>query len=138
MCHRISRQFKGKMRISFAGGAGISIATSCLRRASGPSPWPPPSSSPAATTGCTRWWRRWSPWPISPFRHGYAGHLRYEQRQPHRCPPRQAYQAPAQPQERQAGALDGLLHRTPCKGCPIEQDIPEYMELCNRDCTARP
>ena len=66
MCHRISRQFQGKMRISFAGGAEYFNCESCLPQASGPSPWPPPSSSPADTTACTRWWRRWSPWPTVP------------------------------------------------------------------------
>ena len=68
MCNRISRQFGGKMRISFAGGAeffncdklvdvggGSSTVTSCSPPVSGPSRLPRPFSSPADTTGCTRW-----------------------------------------------------------------------------------
>ena len=63
MCHRISRQFGGRMRISFAGGAEY---FNCLPPVSGPSPWPPPSSSPAATTACCKWWRRWRLCPTAP------------------------------------------------------------------------
>ena len=66
MCHRISRQFKGKMRISFAGGAEYFNCDKLFAAGIGPSPWPPPSSSPAATTVSIRWWRRWSPWSTSP------------------------------------------------------------------------
>ena len=47
----------------------------------------------------------------------------------HGLPPRQAHQAPAQPQsDKKVPWLDCFT--APCKGgCPIEQDIPEYMEL---------
>ena len=113
MCHRISRQFKGKMRISFAGGAEyfncdklfaagiwpITVATTILK--------------PGGYNRLHQMVEKVEPMAYqSLLRHGHPGHLPDVRRQSHRCSPRQAHQAPAQPQERQAGALDGLLHRS--------------------------
>ena len=100
MCHRISRQFQGKMRISFAGGAEyfncdklfaagiwpITVATTILKP--GRLQPPAPDGGEGGAHGLP-----------SLQRHGYPGHLRVVRRQPYRCPPRQAHQAPAQPQE---------------------------------------
>ena len=98
-----------------------------LTRASGPSPWPPPSSSPAATSGSARSARPWRTSPMSPGRGGRGrggrsggGHLR-------RRPLSKAHEAHPQPQAGQKVPLIDCFS-APCRsGCPIEQDIPAYL-----------
>ncbi len=68
MCHRISRQFKGKMRISFAGGAEFFNCDKLFAAGI----WPITVATTILKPGgynrlSIRWWRRWSPWSTSPF-----------------------------------------------------------------------
>ena len=43
MAAMMAKEFGGKLRLSYAGGADASTSTSCSPAVSGPSPWPPPS-----------------------------------------------------------------------------------------------
>lgn len=48
MAARMAREFGGKLRLSYSGGADYFNIQSCLRPVSGPLQWRQPSSSPAA------------------------------------------------------------------------------------------
>ena len=135
MCSRISREFGGKMRISFAGGAEyfncdklfaagiwpITVATTILK--------PGGYNRPAS-----RWSRRSSRWRTAPSPAPTPPPSPTSPRiRPHGLPSPQAHQAPAQPQVRPSRCPGIDCFIAPCKGgCPIEQDIPEYLELCRK------
>ena len=66
MCHRISRQFKGKMRISFAGGAEYFNCDKLFAAGI----WPITVATTILKPGgynCCRWWKRWSLCPTRPL-----------------------------------------------------------------------
>ena len=105
MCSRISRQFNGKMRISFAGGAEffncdklfaagiwpITVATTILKPGGYNRLAQMVEKIGKAAVSCVQ-------------RHGLLRHQRYVRRQPQRFPSPQAHQAPACAQERGEGA----------------------------------
>ena len=112
MCNRISHQFKGKMRISFAGGAEyfncdklfdagiwpITVATTILK-----------PGGYNRLEADVRQARRYALPRL--LRHGFRrarGHVR---RMPHECAPCQAHQAAAREKVRAARAVARLLHR---------------------------
>ncbi|MFR5405035.1 MAG: hypothetical protein ACLTG0_05965 [Oscillibacter sp.] len=133
MCNRISRQFGGKMRISFAGGADyfncdklfaagiwpITVATHHLeaRRLQPPAP----DGRKGRGYALPRIFRQRPRRDLRPCRLRAA-----------RLPPPQGNQAaPLAQKDEQVPLLDCFT--APCKGgCPIEQDIPEYLELCRK------
>jgi putative selenate reductase len=133
MCHRISRQFKGKLRISFAGGAEyfncdklfeagiwpITVATTILK--------------PGGYNRLRQMVEKVESLPYRPFTGtdteaicalSAASHRDYHHLKPIK---------PLPSRKREDGVPWTDCFIAPCKGgCPIEQDIPEYMELCRK------
>ncbi len=133
MCNRISHQFKGKMRISFAGGAEyfncdklfaagiwpITVATTILKPG-----------------GYNRLYQMVEKVELMPYRRfagtdsaaiaemSAASHHDFHHLKPIKP-------IPARKSEDPVPLID--CFKAPCKGgCPIEQDIPEYIELCRK------
>ena len=133
MCHRISRQFKGKMRISFAGGAEyfncdrlfaagiwpITVATTILK--------------PGGYNRLLQMVEKVESMPYKAFdgtcteaicEMSAASHTDYHHVKPIKPLPKRK-------SEKNVPWID--CFSAPCKGgCPIEQDIPEYVELCRK------
>ena len=133
MCHRISRQFKGKMRISFAGGAEffncdklfaagiwpITVATTILK--------------PGGYNRLLQMVNKVETLPYKAFagtnteaicEMSSASHTDYHHVKPIKP-------LPSRKSEKQVPWTDCFT--APCQGgCPIEQDIPEYMELVRK------
>ena len=133
MCHRISRQFKGKMRISFAGGAEyfncdklfaagiwpITVATTILK--------------PGGYNRLYQMVEKVESMVYKPFggtdtqaicEMSAASHTDVHHVKPIKP-------LPSRKSDKQVPWID--CFSAPCKGgCPIAQDIPEYMELCNK------
>ena len=134
MCHRISRQFKGKMRISFAGGAEyfncdklfaagiwpITVATTILK--------------PGGYNRLFQMVEKVESMPYKAFdgtcteaicEMSAASHTDYHHVKPIKPLPKRK-------SEKNVPWIDCFT--APCKGgCPIEQDIPEYVELCRKE-----
>ena len=134
MCHRISRQFKGKMRISFAGGAEyfncdklfaagiwpITVATTILK--------------PGGYNRLLQMVEKVEPMPYKAFdgtcteaicEMSAASHTDYHHVKPIKPLPKRK-------SEKNVPWIDCFT--APCKGgCPIAQDIPEYVELCRKE-----
>ena len=133
MCHRISRQFGGKMRISFAGGAEyfncdklfaagiwpITVATTILK--------------PGGYNRLLQMVEKVEPLPYRTFSGtdtqalcdlSTASHTDARHVKPIKP-------LPSRKSEKSVPWLDCFT--APCQGgCPIAQDIPEYMELCRK------
>ena len=133
MCHRISRQFKGKMRISFAGGAEyfncdklfaagiwpITVATTILK--------------PGGYNRLHQMVEKVEPMAYRPFsgtdtqaicQLSAASHTDVHHVKPIKP-------LPSRKSDKQVPWMDCFT--APCQGgCPIHQDIPEYMELCRK------
>ena len=133
MCHRISRQFKGKMRISFAGGAEyfncdklfaagiwpITVATTILK--------------PGGYNRLHQMVEKVEPMAYRPFsgtdtqaicQMSAASHTDVHHVKPIKP-------LPSRKSDKQVPWMDCFT--APCQGgCPIHQDIPEYMELCRK------
>ena len=133
MCSRISRQFGGKMRISFAGGAEyfncdklfaagiwpITVATTILKpggynrlaqmvKKTEALPYRAFAGTDTAAIGA-----------LSAASHTDVHHLK------------PIKPLPARKSEEHVPWID--CFQAPCKGgCPIHQDIPEYIELCRK------
>ena len=133
MCSRISRQFGGKMRISFAGGAEyfncdklfaagiwpITVATTILKpggynrlaqmvKKTEALPYRAFTGTDTAAIGA-----------LSAASHTDVHHLK------------PIKPLPARKSEEHVPWID--CFQAPCKGgCPIHQDIPEYIELCRK------
>ena len=134
MCHRISRQFKGKMRMSFAGGAEyfncdklfaagiwpITVATTILK--------------PGGYNRLLQMVEKVESMPYKAFdgtcteaicEMSAASHTDYHHVKPIKPLPKRK-------SEKNVPWIDCFT--APCKGgCPIEQDIPEYVELCRKE-----
>ena len=133
MCSRISKQFGGKMKISFAGGAEyfncdklfaagiwpITVATTILK--------------PGGYNRLVQMCEKVEHLPFGPFagtdteaiaKMSEACHTDYHHVKPIKPLPSRKSQEP----------VPWLnCFEAPCKGgCPIEQDIPEYIELCRK------
>ena len=133
MCNRISRQFRGKMRISFAGGAEyfncdklfaagiwpITVATTILK--------------PGGYNRLKQMCEKVEDLPFGAFSGtdsaaieamSVASHTDVHHRKPIKP-------LPARKNEERVPWMDCFT--APCKGgCPIAQDIPEYIELCRK------
>ena len=133
MCNRISKQFKGKMRISFAGGAEyfncdklfaagiwpITVATTILK--------------PGGYNRLRQMCEKVEDMPFTAF-HGtdsaaiealsVGSHTSFHHLKPIKP-------LPVRKNEDRVPWMDCFI--APCKGgCPIAQDIPEYVELCRK------
>ena len=133
MCNRISRQFGGKMRISFAGGADyfncdklfaagiwpITVATTILK--------------PGGYNRLQQMVEKVEDMPYRAFSGNdpaaisdLAASALHDFHHLKAIKP-----LPSRKKDEQVPLLDCFT--APCKGgCPIAQDIPEYMELCNK------
>ena len=133
MCHRISRQFQGKMRISFAGGAEyfncdklfaagiwpITVATTILK--------------PGGYNRLLQMVEKVEHMTYKPFcgtdtqsicEMSTASHTDVHHVKPIKP-------LPSRKSEKNVPWID--CFSAPCKGgCPIAQDIPEYLELVNK------
>ena len=133
MCNRISKQFKGKMRLSFAGGAEffncdklfaagiwpITVATTILK--------------PGGYNRLKQMCEKVEDMPFKAFSGtdsaaiealSIDSHTNYHHLKPIKP-------LPARKSEDRVPWLD--CFKAPCKGgCPIAQDIPEYIELCKK------
>ncbi len=133
MCSRISRQFGGKMRISFAGGAEyfncdklfaagiwpITVATTILK--------------PGGYNRLAQMVKKTEPLPYRAFAGtdtaaisalSAASHTDVHHVKPIKP-------LPARKSDEHVPWID--CFQAPCKGgCPIHQDIPEYIELCRK------
>ena len=133
MCNRVSKQFKGKMRLSFAGGAEFFNCDKLFAAGI----WP----ITVATTilkpgGYNRLKQMCEKVEGMPFK-AFAGtdsaaiealsidsHTNFHHLKPIKP-------IPARKSEERVPWLD--CFQAPCKGgCPIHQDIPEYIELCKK------
>ena len=133
MCHRISRQFKGKMRISFAGGAEyfncdklfaagiwpITVATTILK--------------PGGYNRLLQMVEKVEPMPYKPFdgtdTQAICDMSTASHTDVHHVKPIKPL--PSRKSEKNVPWIDCFT--APCKGgCPIHQDIPEYIELVRR------
>ena len=133
MCNRISRQFGGKMRISFAGGADyfncdklfaagiwpITVATTILK--------------PGGYNRLHQMVEKVEDMPYRAFSGNdpaaisdLAASALHDFHHLKAIKP-----LPSRKKDEQVPLLDCFT--APCKGgCPIEQDIPEYLELCRK------
>ena len=133
MCNRISRQFGGKMRISFAGGADyfncdklfaagiwpITVATTILK--------------PGGYNRLQQMVEKVEDMPYRAFSGNdpaaisdLAASTLHDFHHLKAIKP-----LPSRKKDEQVPLLDCFT--APCKGgCPIEQDIPEYLELCRK------
>ena len=133
MCNRISKQFRGKMRISFAGGAEyfncdklfaagiwpITVATTILK--------------PGGYNRLKQMCEKVEDMPFGAFAGtdsaaieelSSSSHVDFHHVKPIKP-------LPARKSEDRVPWLDCFT--APCKGgCPIAQDIPEYIELCRK------
>ena len=133
MCNRISHQFKGKMRISFAGGAEyfncdklfaagiwpITVATTILK--------------PGGYNRLLQMAEKTEAMPFTRFHGTDSAAIEAMsiacRTDVHHVKPIKPL--PARKSEQKVPWLDCFT--APCKGgCPIEQDIPEYIELCRK------
>ena len=133
MCNRISKQFKGKMRISFAGGAEyfncdklfaagiwpITVATTILK--------------PGGYNRLLQMCEKVDKLPYKRFAGTNSAAIEEmsiaARTDFHHCKPIKPL--PARKSEKNVPWIDCFT--APCKGgCPIEQDIPEYIELCKK------
>lgn len=133
MCSRISRAFGGKMRISFAGGAEffncdrlfsagiwpITVATTILK--------------PGGYHRLAQMVEKVEPLPYRAFSGtdsaAIAALASAARHDVHHLKPIKPL--PGRKSDEQVPWLDCFV--APCKGgCPIEQDIPEYIELCRK------
>ncbi|MBQ3072184.1 MAG: putative selenate reductase subunit YgfK, partial [Oscillospiraceae bacterium] len=133
MCSRISRQFNGKMRISFAGGAEyfncdklfaagiwpITVATTILK--------------PGGYNRLLQMVEKVEDMPYKRFAGTDTSAIialsTASHSDVHHCKPIKPL--PARKSDETVPLLDCFM--APCKGgCPIAQDIPEYIELCRK------
>ena len=133
MCHRISRQFQGKMRISFAGGAEyfncdklfaagiwpITVATTILK--------------PGGYNRLHQMVEKVEPMAYRPFSgtdtQAICQLSAACRTDVHHVKPIKPL--PSRKSDKQVPWMDCFT--APCQGgCPIHQDIPEYMELCRK------
>ncbi len=133
MCSRISKQFKGKMRISFAGGAEyfncdklfaagiwpITVATTILK--------------PGGYNRLLQMCEKVQKLPYKRFTGTDTAAIEAlaisARTDFHHCKPIKPL--PARKSDKNVPWVDCFT--APCKGgCPIAQDIPEYIELCKK------
>ena len=133
MCNRISRQFKGKMRISFAGGADafncdklfgagiwpITVATTILK--------------PGGYTRLVQMCEKVEGMPFKAFTGTDSAAISDLSTACHTDihHTKSIKPMPERKSDKEVPLIDCFM--APCKGgCPIEQDIPEYLELCKK------
>ena len=133
MCSRISRQFGGSMRISFAGGADffncekifsagiwpITVATTILK--------------PGGYNRLAQLCEKVKPLPFHPFSGTDTAAIAALSEACH-TDPRHVKPVKPLPSRKSEEAVPWFnCFEASCQGgCPIHQDIPEYLELCDK------
>ena len=130
----MAKEFNGKLRISYSPAAPTpSTSTSCLPAASGPSPWPPPCSSPAATSGSPRSADKLDALDFKPFTGVDVAAWRPWPGRPVRQVPREGHQAPAPPQTVQEGAPAWTASPPPARAAaPSSRTSPRISSCAGR------
>ncbi len=133
MCHRISRQFQGKMRISFAGGAEFFNCDKLFLAGIWPITAATTILKPGGYNRLRQMVEKVESLPYRPFAGtdteaicalSAASHTDRRHVKPIK---------PLPSRKRADGVPWTDCFIAPCQGgCPIEQDIPEYMELCRK------
>ncbi|MBQ7485232.1 MAG: putative selenate reductase subunit YgfK [Oscillospiraceae bacterium] len=133
MCRRISRQFDGRLRLSYAGGADAFSASKLFAAGI----WP----ITVATTilkpgGYNRLRQMADSVKDIPFTEFAGVDVEAVESLALSCREEPHYRKSVKPLPRRKSTL-GVpwtdCFSAPCKGgCPIEQDIPEYVELCRK------
>ena len=134
MCHRISRQFKRQdAHLLRRRRRVLQLRQAVRRRYLAHHRGHHHPQARRLQPSAIRWWRRWSPWPTSPSpaptpqaicEMSTASHTDVHHVKPIKP-------LPSRKSDKQVPWID--CFSAPCKGgCPIAQDIPEYMELCNK------
>ena len=133
MCHRISRQFRGKMRISFAGGAEYFNCDKLFKAGIWPITVATTILKPGGYNRLRQMVEKVESLPYRPFTGtdteaicalSAASHTDRRHVKPIK---------PLPSRKRTDGVPWTDCFIAPCQGgCPIAQDIPEYMELCRK------
>ena len=133
MCSRISRQFGGKMKISFAGGAEYFNCDKLLNAGIWPITVATTILKPGGYNRLVQMCQKVEPIPFRAFdgtdTEAIAGLSEACRTDYHHVKPIK----PLPSRKSQEPVPWFNCFEAPCKGgCPIEQDIPEYMELCRK------
>ena len=133
MCNRISRQFNGKMRISFAGGAEFFNCDKLFAAGSCPIPVATTILKPGGYNRLHQMVEKTEKLPYKAFcgtdssaisDMSTASHSDFHHLKPIKP-------VASRKSEEKVPWIDCFT--APCKGgCPIHQDIPEYIELCRK------
>ena len=133
MCSRISRQFGGRLRISFAGGADAYNCRSLFSAGIWPITVATTILKPGGYNRLAQMVRRVEDLPYTAFSGTDSSAISTLSAACHTDP---HYLKPVKPvatrkSEEHVPWID--CFQAPCQGgCPIHQDIPEYLELCRR------
>lgn len=133
MCRRISAQFGGKMKISFAGGADFFNCDKLLAAGIWPVTVATTILKPGGYNRLTQMAEKTAGMPFRPFdgtdTEAIAALSAACRTDPHHCKP--VKPLPTRKSEEKVPWFD--CYSAPCRGgCPISQDIPEYLELCRK------
>ena len=133
MCRRISAQFGGKMKISFAGGADFFNCDKLLAAGIWPVTVATTILKPGGYNRLTQMAEKTAAMPFRPFdgtdTEAIAALSAACRTDPHHCKP--VKPLPTRKSEEKVPWFD--CYSAPCRGgCPISQDIPEYLELCRK------
>ena len=133
MCRRISAQFGGKMKISFAGGADFFNCDKLLAAGIWPVTVATTILKPGGYNRLTQMAEKTAGMPFRPFdgtdTEAIAALSAACRTDPHHCKP--VKPLPTRKSEEKVPWFD--CYSAPCRGgCPIAQDIPEYLELCRK------
>ena len=133
LCSRISFEFGGRMRISYAGGADASNCDRLFTAGVWPITVATTILKPGGYSRLRQLVMKTEPIPYRPFSGTDTAALSELSAachtDPHHTKPLKPL--PSRKSEEKVPWLDCFT--APCKGgCPIGQDIPEYMELCRK------
>ena len=133
MCRRISRQFGGGMKISFAGGADWFNCDGLLRAGVWPVTVATTILKPGGYNRLTQMCRKAEALPFGPFTGNDTAALAALS-EACRTDPRHCKPVKPLPNRKSGEEVPWFdCFQAPCEGgCPIGQDIPEYMELCQQ------
>ncbi len=133
MCNRISRQFNGKLKISFAGGAEYFNCEKLLSAGIWPITVATTILKPGGYNRLAQMCEKIESIPFGPFT-GTDSDAIAQLSQACRTDYHHVKPIKPLPSRKSADPVPWLdCFTAPCKGgCPICQDIPEYIELCKK------
>ena len=137
MCSRISRQFNGTMKISFAGGADWFNCDKLYRAGIWPITVATTILKPGGYNRLAQMCEKLEKLPFEAFNGTDTEAIAALSEACHSDPrhTKPVKPLPSRKSEEPVPWFDCFC--APCEGgCPIHQDIPEYMELCEKGCYA--